>query len=222
MRIVDLPVTPREKLGSANARRSRRAGQIPCVLYGGGRENVALATGVDEFAEVRKAHAAIVRLHLGDIDQTALVREVQWDPFGDYIQHIDFVRVGMDEEVELSIPIHVLGTPKGASEGGLTQVGRQDVEVFARVDSIPTSIDVDIEHLDIGDTIYVEDLEFPANVRPASLPDDLVVHVVPPPAAPEEDGEEAEGEAAEGEAPAEGEKPEGEGEGESGDDESSS
>ncbi len=192
MEILDLPVQSRDKLGSAHSRRFRRAGRIPCVLYGRGQDTVSLDTSADGFANVQSQHAAVVRLELDGKAQTALIRAVQWDPFGDFVQHIDFVRVEMEDEVKLSIPVHFTGTPAGAVAGGVTQAVRTDVEVFARVDSIPSEILLDIEALEIGDTIYVEDVEYPDNVRPASLPRDLIVHVVEPKKIEEETEEELE------------------------------
>jgi large subunit ribosomal protein L25 len=216
MKIHDLPVERRDKLGSANSRRYRRAGKIPCILYGHGQENVPLTADMDSFDEVRKAHTALVRLKLGDQEQTALVRDVVWDVYGTHVAHIDLFRVEMKDEVKLKVPCTFVGTPAGASHGGDTQVVHGDIEVFARADSIPADFTIDISALEIGDGIHVGDVSFPENVRPASPAEQLIVHVIPPKKLeePGEGEEEAElGEAAaEGEAPAEGgeaeEKPE--------------
>lgn len=213
MKIHDLPVERRDKLGSANSRRYRRAGKIPCILYGYGQEALPLTTEMESFDAVRKAHTALVRLKLGDQEQTALVRDVTWDTFGTHVSHIDLVRVEMKDEVKLKVPCAFVGTPVGVGHGGDVQVIHGDIEVFARADSIPSELTVDISALEIGDGIHVADVSFPANVRPASSANQLVVHVIEPKKLEEpEAGEEAElGEeapAAEGEAPAAGEEAE--------------
>lgn len=214
MKIVDIPVERREKLGSANSRRYRRAGQIPCCLYGRGKENVNLVTPALAFGNVLKAHTALVNLTLADGAQTALVRDVEWDVFGDYVVHVDFTRVEMADEVKIKVPVHFVGIPVGVGHGGVTEVVKSDVEVFSRVDSIPSEFKVDISGLDMHDSVYVEDLEYPENVRPSDTGKDLLVHVVEPKKVIEpEEGETPEGEEGAPAEGAEGEAPAAEGEG---------
>lgn len=202
MKIQDLHVEQREKLGSANARRYRRAGQVPVNLYGRGRPNRNLVTTAEAFAGVLAEHTALVNLIIGDRAQTALVREVRWDVFGDYVQHVDLTRVEMEDEVKLRIPIHTTGVPIGASHGGQLQIVQRDIEVYSRVDSIPSEINIDVTSYEIGDGLHVEEVPYPENVRPAGNPRDLVLQVAEPKAVEEEpvEGEAVEGEAAEGEA----------------------
>jgi len=180
MKIVDLPVEKREKLGSAHARRYRQAGLIPCQLYGGGQENVNLVAKSGDFGNILEAHTAIVRLKLGAEEQTALVRDVSWDTFGEQVEHVDLTRVTMKDEVSIKVPVHVHGVPAGASQGGMTQVVIRDLELLARVDSIPSEIRVDISKLDIDDAIHIEEIEFPKHTRPANDPRDVVVIIQPP------------------------------------------
>ncbi|MDH3592704.1 MAG: 50S ribosomal protein L25 [Planctomycetota bacterium] len=200
MKIIDLPVEKRTKTGSANSRRDRRAGLVPCVLYGGKQESVTLATTDLAMTHVLKAHSALVRLTLGEENaQTALIRELRWSTFGDHIEHIDFMRVEMEDEVSVTVPVHLFGVPVGASEGGQTQAVKTDVELRSRVDSIPSELRLDISGLAIGDGIYVDEIEYPANTRPVRHAHDLIVHVVAPKKVEEEVV--VEGEAVEGEAP---------------------
>ena len=117
MQILDLVVESRDKLGSANARRYCRAGQIPCNLYGGKSESIALVMAQQEFVNLTKAHSAIVRLTLGGKAQTAIVRDVTWDTFGEYVQHIDMMRVELDDEIRIEVPMHFVGVPAGAAHG---------------------------------------------------------------------------------------------------------
>lgn len=200
MQILELPVEKRDKLGSANARRYRRAGGIPCNLYGRGVDPFPLVTTRDDFGEVLKLHTAIVRLKLGDDSQLALLREVKWDTFGDYVEHVDFKRVEMEDTVKIKVPLVFVGTPAGAHHGGDLQAVQVDIEVMSRVDSIPSEIRVDVSALEIGDGIRAEGLPYPDHVEPAIDPQAMIVQVKAPKKVEEpEPSEEAEG----GEAPAE-------------------
>ncbi len=205
MQILDLPVEKRDKLGSANARRYRRAGGIPCNLYGRGQDPFPLVTTRDAFGEVLKVHTAIVRLKLGEDEQLALLREVKWDTYGDYVEHIDLTRVEMEDTVKIKVPLVFAGDPAGVHHGGVLQASRVDIEVHARVDSIPSEIRVDVRPLEIGDGIRAEALPFPENVVPAVDPNMMIVQVKAPKKVVEEELAPVEGEG-EGEAPAEAEE----------------
>lgn len=209
MKILDIAVEKREKLGSANSRRYRRAGKVPCVLYGGGRDSVPLVSEEGEFTRVLGAHTALVRLTLGEVVQTALVRDVTWDTYGDRIEHVDLQRVHMEDEIELAVPLHFLGVPAGAAHGGVLHVIHPELMIHTRVDSIPEEIEYDISHMEVGDRIIASDLTYPPHVRPAVADDELVAHVKEPRVHVEP---EPEAEPAEGEKPAEGEAGAAEGE----------
>jgi len=210
MQILDLRVERRDKLGSANSRRYRRAGRIPCVLYGRGQDNVNLTTDAHAFGGVLKSHGALVRLALGEETQTALIREVIWDTLGEYVEHIDLVRVEMEDQVTIKVPLHFVGIPVGVGEGGELEIILHDLEVACRVDAIPGEIRVDVTGLLLHQGLHIGELSYPDGVQPVGHAEELVVHVVPPRKAEEPKPEEGEvpleGEAAA--APAEGAKPE--------------
>jgi large subunit ribosomal protein L25 len=201
MKILDLSVEKRDSFGTANARRSRRAGRVPCMLYGGKQANVPLYAKTADLGEVLKGHTALVRLKLGDQEQTALLREVKWDYLGEWIQHVDLVRVEMSDEVKIKVPVHTFGVPVGISEGGELQIVKAEVEVFSRVDSIPNEIRIDVSALKLFDGVHIREVTFPPNVRAAGHPTDLIVHVVPPRKVEEVAPAEAAAEGAEGAAP---------------------
>jgi large subunit ribosomal protein L25 len=180
MQILDLPVAKREKLGSANSRRYRRAGEIPCVLYGRGKENVMLTTPAEAFGVIQKAHTALVRLTLGDVEQTAMIREVRWDVWGEQVEHIDFVRVEAEDTVLITVPVTYTGVPAGVHAGGSVHIMAADLPLHCRVDSIPNEIEVEISHLEVDDAIHVGEIEYPANVRPARADHELLIHVREP------------------------------------------
>lgn len=180
MKILDLPVQFRDKLGSANARRYRRAGQVPVILYGGDRPNVALTTPEENILSVVDKHSKLVKLTLEDKTQTALIREIKWDLFSEHIAHVDLGRVEMEDEVTVNIPVQIVGMPAGASEGGVTETVLNEISVVSRVDSIPEEFEIDVSALQIGQGIHIDELEYSEHVRPNRGGRDLIVHVVPP------------------------------------------
>ena len=181
MKILDLPVERRDKLGSANSRRYRRAGHIPVILYGAGQENVPLTVTAENFAEITAARTLLIRLKLGDdVEQLALIREVSWDVFSEHIQHIDLGRVRMEDEVQVTVPIHIHGIPEGAHHGGVLEPVITDLEIHCRVESIPEELVVDVTPLEVHQGIHVDELTYPEHVRPARGGRDLIVHCVPP------------------------------------------
>jgi large subunit ribosomal protein L25 len=206
MQILDLSVEKRDQFGSSNSRRYRREGRVPCMLYGNKQANVPLLARALDLGNVLKTHSALVRLKLGSEEQTALLREVKWDCLGEYVEHIDLVRVEMGDEVKIKVPVHVFGIPAGAGEGGEIQLVKAEVLVFSRVDSIPSEIRIDVSPLKLFEGVHVRDIAFPANVRAAGHETDLVVHCVPPRKVEEVAPAEAaavEGAPVEGAAPAE-------------------
>lgn len=181
MKIQDLPVEKRTALGSASSRRQRRSSLIPCVLYGNRQDNVNLTTTYDAFEGILKAHARIVRLRLGEADQTALIRKVEWDTFGEWIQHVDFVRIEMTDEVDLSVPLKFVGIPAGIGQGGVPEVLIADLPVRCRADSIPEEIRIDVSAVELGKGLHVDQLAYPPNVKPTMRDAHaLVFHVVEP------------------------------------------
>jgi large subunit ribosomal protein L25 len=180
MKILDLPVETRDRLGSGNARRYRRAGKIPCHLYGRGQPNVNLVAAVKDVETMLKAHTALVTLKLGAKEQMALLRDVAWDTFSEHVDHIDFTRVELTDEVEIKVPVHLAGVPAGASQGGETVLVKPDLQVFARVDSIPSEIRIDVSHLEIDMAVHVGEVTYPPNVRPALDVREVVVVLQPP------------------------------------------
>ena len=181
MKILDLSVEHRDKLGSANSRRYRRAGHIPIILYGAGQKNVPLTATAEDFACVSAAHTLLIRLKLGDdVEQLALIREVSWDVLSEYVQHIDLTRVRMEDEVQVTVPIRLHGVPEGAHHGGVLEPVITDLEVHTRVDSIPEELVVDVTPLEVHQGIHVDELTYPEHVRPARGGRDLIVHCVPP------------------------------------------
>jgi large subunit ribosomal protein L25 len=210
----------KRELGKGPARRLRVAGKVPAVLYGKSAEPRAIAVNSREVEALMKKAAAsgvLVDLTVEGETNTALIRDYQADPFKRFVTHVDFQAVGLDEKIEVEVPIRLNGEPKGIKEGGILEQLRRSINIRCVASNIPAHIDVDVSELMIGDNIHVDDIslgegiEFPhtANFTIAAVVPPTKEEEVAPPAAEVPEGEEAapaEGEAAPAEGAAE-EKP---------------
>ena len=194
-----LKATVRDKVGSRSARKLRRDGQIPASLQtDGNKPHIDLSMDRDEFLTTRRQH-----VHLYDLDfdgdlQSAVVRELQWDAFGDQIIHVEFKRVQRGVETEAEVELEFVGHPKG----GIVTHLVTHVTVLTIPSKIPDSLEVRVTDLEEGAHIMASDLEMPEGVKLA-IPADTEIAVVSTQRVevePTEEGEEIEG--GEGAAPA--------------------
>jgi large subunit ribosomal protein L25 len=217
---VRIAAEPRTEFGKGPARRARRAGRVPAVLYGHGTEprHVSLP-GHDVLLALRTANVLIRLEGMPGGSQLALPKAIQRDPIRGYVEHVDLIMVRRGEKVTVDIPVTVSGdiVPDGLLDQQLVQI-----TVEAEATNIPPGIGVDIEGMQIGAAIHAGDLTLPAGVSLAVEPDILVLHVIAAPTAAQMEAELGLPEEAEGEAapaapaaapvPAAGEQPEAAGE----------
>ena len=186
-----LDVKIRDQVGTRGAKRVRKAGNIPAVLYGHGSENVNLAVPAEQLEAALRHGSQLVELR-GDVQDTALIREVQWDTFGMRVLHLDFVRVSAQERVEVTVSLELRGEAPGAKEGGMVEQVAHEIEIECPASAIPDKIGVRVHELTLGGTIKMSDVPLPEDWRLLSDPDEIVVHCVAPAEAPEEAAEAAE------------------------------
>lgn len=158
MEFIQIEVSPREALGTSNANRLRRAGNIPAVLYGMRRRNLALTISSSEVNRFLKTGSHLVELRLGDQTRPAILREMQMDVVSEDILHIDFVRVDADVEVDTEVPVTFKGRAKGEGEGGVFQVVKPSIHVRATPRNLPANYLIDINEMGLGDHITVGDI----------------------------------------------------------------
>jgi large subunit ribosomal protein L25 len=184
MSVIPLSASRRETLGKGGARKARSAGQIPGVLYGHGEDPVAVAVSAREFEVALRTHKGgnpIVNLAVGGGGEfTALIRDVQYDPLSRAILHLDFQHISLTEQIEVSVAIKLVGLPVGVKDaGGILEAILREIEVRCLPTQIPSSIEADVSHLGVGDSIHVRDLKVP-NVTVLADPDTTIATVVPP------------------------------------------
>jgi large subunit ribosomal protein L25 len=200
---VRIAAEPRTEFGKGPARRERRAGRVPAVLYGHGADprHVSLP-GHDVLMALRTANVLIRLEGLPEGSQLALPKAVQRDPIRGYVEHVDLITVIRGEKVTVEIPVTTIGDviPDGLLDQQLVQIS-----VEAEATNIPPGIEVNVEDMAVGTAVHARDLDLPEGVTLADEPDLLVLHVITAPTAAqiEADLGEPAAEAAEGgEAPA--------------------
>jgi len=174
-----IQVTKRDKMGTAATRRLRREGYVPAVLYGHGEGNEHLAVPSKQVEGLLRHHSKTVKLS-GDIKDTALISDMQWDPLGIEVLHLDLIRVNMKEKVEVEVPIHMHGEAVGTREGGVFLENAHEVLVRCSAGSIPDSVTLEINDLQIGEHRTAGQLELPEGVELVTPEDTVIAHVEPP------------------------------------------
>ncbi len=212
-----LTVELREGSGKSLARKLRAAGRIPGVLYGRGRQTVAVSLdplGLERaIASSESGVNTLFDLEVPGNGEfkgwVVMLKELQREPIYGKLLHADLYEVNLSETVQVAVPLHVVGTAHGVSMGGILDQSLRELEIECLPRAIPGEIAVDVSALDIGDTVHVRDLALPEGVILHSDAELAVVSVVMP-AKEEEPEPEVAAEAVEGEegaAPAEGEAP---------------
>ncbi|MCA8934923.1 MAG: 50S ribosomal protein L25 [Planctomycetes bacterium] len=175
MQVPTLKASRRELSGTKAMRKLRADGGLPGVLYGKGEGNINLQFDYGDIEKLVHDASHVVELDFGDGKQTALVRGLQRDHLGDFLHHIDFIRISLDDKVKLRLPLNFVGTPRGASHGGLLEVLRGDVEVHCPASNIPKYIEVEVTQLEVEESVKFKDLNLPEGADLIPNPEGIVV-----------------------------------------------
>ena len=162
---VTLVAEPREKAGSSVSRRLRTAGRVPVNVFGHGEANANLSVDAHELDLALHTAAQVFMLKQGQSEQACLVRNVQYDTFGQQVLHVDFARVDLSEEVEVEVELAFIGFAKGVADGGTLAVQHPALWVKCRADSIPERIEVDVTGVEVGHALHAREIVLPAGVR---------------------------------------------------------
>ncbi|GAA2605051.1 50S ribosomal protein L25/general stress protein Ctc [Actinomadura fulvescens] len=202
---VRIAAEPRTEFGKGAARRTRRAGKVPAVLYGHGTDPEHISLPGHDLMLALKTPNVLLRIEgLGAGAELALPKDVQRDPIKGFLEHVDLLLVKRGEKVTVSIPVNVTGT---VVAGGRMVQAEVEISVEAEATHIPTGVDLDIDGLGIDSQVLAKDLKLPAGATLAADEDQLIVQIVDatvstePAEAAGEEAAEGEGEgAAEGES----------------------
>ena len=169
-----LNVTKREARGSLRMKRLRQNHKTPAVLYGHGQENVSLAVETRDLEAAIRHGSQMVDL-AGELSESALIKEVQWDELGSHIMHVDLTRVSKGELVEVEVSVELRGEAPGARQGGIVNHLVHEVSMKCPADKIPEKLEVLINELEIGDSIVAGDLKLPEKAELLTPHEEVVV-----------------------------------------------
>src|SRR4249919_3292079 len=184
-----LEAQARDTFGKNEARRTRRSGQVPGVLYGGdGKAATPISVAPKALLKILHSESGqntLIALKLaGAGDSRVLVKDFQLDPITHEVLHVDFFKIAMDKLLQVTIPIVVHGEPKGVKQqGGILEFIRREVVIEVLPADIPEHIDVDVTELMLHQGIRVRDIAASAKWKPVSELDLMLVHVIMPKAA---------------------------------------
>jgi large subunit ribosomal protein L25 len=185
MEKILLSAETRKGTGKGFARKLRREGKIPAVLYGRDVESVPIKISAKEWETLmrRVRKNVILTLELqgdkGVESRPVMIKKVDRGFLGDDVNHIDFLQVSMERTVEIEIPIHLTGTAKGVVDNGIVEQHLRSIKVECLPTQIPEQIEIDVTNLDIGDSIHVSDISL-SGVKLLEHMDVAVVTVIPP------------------------------------------
>jgi large subunit ribosomal protein L25 len=186
--ITSLNAERRVRAGKGAARATRRLGRVPGIIYGGSQDPLPISLEPRELSSAiakRGFLAALVDVKLDGVVERTLPREVQYHPVTDKPVHVDFMRVGPDTRVTVSVPVVFINHEMsiGLRRGGILNIVRHGVELSCRADSIPEQLVVSLDGLDIGDSVHAGAVSFPAGSRPTISDRDFTIASIAAPSA---------------------------------------
>jgi large subunit ribosomal protein L25 len=176
----------RNTFGKNEARRTRREGKVPGVLYGGeGQPATAIAVQPRALLKILHSEAGqntLISMRVaGAGDSRVLVKDFQVDPVTHHVLHADFYRVAMDKMLRVTIPVIVKGEPKGVKQqGGILEFIRREIEIEVLPADIPEHVEVNVSELMLHQGVRVRDIAVDVKWKPITEPETMLVHVIMP------------------------------------------
>src|ERR687896_1165056 len=168
---IEISARKRDTHGTGAARRLRRKGLVPGIVYGG--EQGAVNIEVDHQAlylnlRNERFHASILTLELGGAKEQVLLRSVSMHPYKAQVQHVDFQRVSKDRKIHMKVPLHFINAEKSPGvkdQGGVASHVLNELDISCFPDDLPEFLEVDLGNLAVGNSIHVRDLTLPKGVE---------------------------------------------------------
>ena len=170
----ELTARLRARSGTNLVRRLRREGDVPAVLYGGGKPNLSIAVNHNVLyhsLEKEEFHSAVIIINTGGKKEQVILRDVQRHPHKINVLHADFQRVDENKVLTMSLPIHFIGEEEcaGVKTGGVISHLMNDVEVSCLPKDLPGNIELDLTHLDLNESLHLSDIKLPEGVHITTL-----------------------------------------------------
>ena len=180
---VRISAEPRTEFGKGGARRTRRAGKVPAVLYGHGTDPRHISLPTREFERALHTDAGanvLLTLAIEGGDELALPKSIQRDPVRGVIEHVDLILVRRGEKITVDVPVHVSGE---VVSGGLLDQQLTTLSVLTEATHIPSGFEVSIDGLEIGAAIHAKEVVLPSGTELVTDGDAVVVHIMAAPTA---------------------------------------
>ncbi|MBZ5678277.1 MAG: 50S ribosomal protein L25 [Acidobacteriia bacterium] len=180
---ITVAAEPRSLRGKNEARRLRAAGSAPAVVYGVGKDAVAVAVNPKEMVRILRSktgHNTIFRLAIKDGENTpVMIVDWQRDPVKDTLLHIDMKRIDLTVRLMVKVPVHTVGEPEGVKlQGGLHEVITREIEIECLPNEIPDELTIDVSKLTMGQAVRASDVTLPGSARLLSPPEAVISHIV--------------------------------------------
>jgi large subunit ribosomal protein L25 len=181
---VRISAEPRTEFGKGGARRTRRAGRVPAVLYGHGTDPRHISLPAREFEHALRTDGAnvLLALSIDGGDELALPKSIQRNPVRGSVEHIDLILVRRGEKITVDVQVLIVGD---VAPGGLLDHQLSVLSVAAEATHIPSGFEVSIDGLEIGGSIHAKDVRLPTGTELMGDPDAVVVHILAAPTAEE-------------------------------------
>jgi len=184
METLTVKGTVREGRGKNAARRTRLTGEIPAVLYGGGKDSISLSVNAKQVARILRSETGRNTIFAVEVaggrEERAILKDWQVDPVSGALLHADLLRIAMDVRMRVKVPVHTFGEPQGVKmQGGIFEMVTRDVEIECLPVDIPEEFKVDVSELLIGKQLRAGDLPLDVNkMKLLTDPQRVIAHVV--------------------------------------------
>jgi large subunit ribosomal protein L25 len=169
---ITLEAELRTDLGKGASRRLRHANKVPAIVYGANKEAVSVTLSQNKVmrAQLEEAfYASIITLKINGKAEQVLVKDMQRHPFKPMVMHLDFLRVQADTEITTSVPVHFINEEAVIKKGAVLVHHISDIEVSCLPKNLPEFIEVDLSHMEVGDTLHLSDIKLPEGVVSVEL-----------------------------------------------------
>jgi len=160
-----IPAQSRNGTGTLSAKKSRREGLLPCIVYGHQKDNVSAAIPRTQFVHQIKHGVHLFELQMPDHTETVLVKEIQYNHLGSDPIHVDFTRVDLNERVPVSVPLVLRGTAAGVTAGGVLQQILMELEIECLVTDIPEQIRTNVAKLELNQSLKAGEIALPEGAK---------------------------------------------------------
>lgn len=167
---IEFKATKRDEQGTSASRRLRRAGRLPGVIYGGGKDAIAITMDHNDLyhaLQKESFHASVLTADVDGAKETVVVRDAQWHPYKQQVLHIDFLRVDAAHEITLKVPLHFLNgetSPAVKLGGCMISHTVNEIEVKCLPGNLPEFLEVNLADLESGQSVHVSEIPLPFGV----------------------------------------------------------